>query len=725
MTQNAHNLLLSNKSPPSGDEDLGVRSTLIHATITTKVQMFDTCSTCVPQTSIPSGCFSVSDLVQSAPKGCRTCSVMLSGLRTLVAHLEDLSLFEFAIEHASFREYQDPLFLRIHMYSLENNKSLSQGILEIYTRPGTPPSSLCHEARNVTPDLSLDTAVAQITEWMTACRANHNACNKRLPILPSRILDVASVDKTGEIYLVNSSGKRSEYVTLSHCWGKNPNIITTTTHNIAQMESGIALPELSQTFQDAIRITNALKIRYIWIDSLCILQDCKTDWERHSSQMADIYSNSILNIAATSSPNGEGGLFNQRWTPGNSSQHSIQSFEVPGSQDFGSLHYIRYSLIRAHQDLAFNQVYNFACDTVTSAPLLTRGWVLQERLLSPRTVNFHTSEMTWDCESQFTCECGVFEIDPCLPRTHLGKHQWLSKRSLTEAAATKAVQRIMYRWHQLIEQYSTLHLTKDTDVLPAFSGVASHFGKLLESAEKHCDYGSKSPSWLTYQKTRMEAKPPPQYLAGLWRECLWRNLLWYVHATETTKRTDFYRAPTWSWASIDFHSSLLGPQGGCSEEHDASIKYIHGSFDEEPHFQVIYAECSVPGNNKFGEVSGGSLHVRGWILEVPMIWDRNSSTIEFSQEPVNTGFKFHARDCILLDSKTPSFPHSEEFLLPVLVLGISSNPDKPFRGIVLQRTDAPGEQYTRIGCYMIGNDPDAATFQIQATKSEVREIEVI
>lgn len=594
------------------------------------------------------------------------------------------------------------------------------------TFSGAPPSSLCHEARNVTPYLNLRSAVARITDWMTTCRANHNACAKQLSILPPRILDVGSVEKIGKIYLVNSSGMSSEYITLSHCWGKNPNIITTKTHNIAKMESGIALSELSQTFQDAIGVTNALGIRYIWIDSLCILQDCKADWERHSSQMADIYSNSILNIAATSSPNGEGGLFNQRWAPGYSSQHSIESFKIPGSEeDFGSPHYIRHSLIRAHQDLAFNHIYNLACDVVTSAPLLTRGWVLQERLLSPRTVNFHTGEMTWDCESQFTCECGVFEIDPCLPRTHLGEHQWLSKRSLAEAAATKAVQQILYRWHQLIEQYSTLHLTKDADVLPAFSGVASHFGKLLESAEKHCAYGSKSPSWHAYQTTRLEAKRPLQYLAGLWRECLWRNLLWYVHATEATKRTDFYRAPTWSWASIDFHSSLSRPQGDCDEEPHTSIQYIHGSFDEEPHFQVIHAESSVLGNNKFGEVAGGFLRIRGRILEVPMMWDRDSSTIEFAKGPINTHFKFYAQSCILLDSKSPNFPHAEEFLLSVLVLGILESSDEPFRGIVLQRTDALGEQYTRIGCYMIKNSPDATTFQLQATRSEVREIEII
>ena len=115
------------------------------------------------------------------------------------------------------------------------------------------------------------------------------------------------------VRLYETQRELAHYTTLSHCWGKK-RIVTTTKATLGQRKLEVQWPRLSRTFQDAINITRALGIRYIWIDSLCIIQDDKEDWERESAKMAEIYSCSYLNLAATGSADGDGGCFFNRST---------------------------------------------------------------------------------------------------------------------------------------------------------------------------------------------------------------------------------------------------------------------------------------------------------------------------------------------------------------------------------------------------------------------------
>jgi len=94
--------------------------------------------------------------------------------------------------------------------------------------------------------------------------------------LPTRIIDVGSSD--GVPCLLETHGRRGKYFTLSHCWGRQ-HLITTTTQNLEERKKGIPWPELSKTFQEAIQITREFGCQYLWIDSLCILQDSVQDWE--------------------------------------------------------------------------------------------------------------------------------------------------------------------------------------------------------------------------------------------------------------------------------------------------------------------------------------------------------------------------------------------------------------------------------------------------------------
>ncbi|EER38572.1 conserved hypothetical protein [Histoplasma capsulatum H143] len=178
-------------------------------------------------------------------------------------------------------------------------------------------------SRRTSPRTDSDMAIVTIKGWISSCIVTH--CTPECfcdspdnPPLPTRVVDVGLDDDS--VKLIEPKGAvRAKYICLSHCWGL-AQIITTTKSTLADRKRAIPWRSLSKTFRDAISLTRALGIKYIWIDSLCIIQDDARDWDVESSNMAAIYTNGHLTIAATMSANGAGGLF--RDTP---------DFEVSGN----------------------------------------------------------------------------------------------------------------------------------------------------------------------------------------------------------------------------------------------------------------------------------------------------------------------------------------------------------------------------------------------------------
>ncbi|KAH9210485.1 hypothetical protein DL95DRAFT_258640, partial [Leptodontidium sp. 2 PMI_412] len=117
---------------------------------------------------------------------------------------------------------------------------------------------------------------------------------------------------------------------------------------------------LSQTFRDAIDITRYLGLRYLWIDSLCIVQDDAEDWATESSLMSDVYSGSHINLAASGAKDG-----------------SVGSYIIHPSDLVSSL---------------------------VDAPLSSRAWLMQERFLPLRTIYFTRKEIFWECCERFACQ---------------------------------------------------------------------------------------------------------------------------------------------------------------------------------------------------------------------------------------------------------------------------------------------------------------------------------
>lgn len=158
--------------------------------------------------------------------------------------------------------------------------------------------------KEVTSDpLSFD-ASCRWKKWLSECRSSHSNCSSiEKHSLPTRVIDVGPSDGSVAPRLRQSMGESGEWAALSHCWGKFVSkMLTSTTFD--DLIHSIPMTTLSNNFQDAIKITRILGIQYLWIDSLCIIQDSTEDWLRESARMGEIYKYSVLTIAATNAEDG-------------------------------------------------------------------------------------------------------------------------------------------------------------------------------------------------------------------------------------------------------------------------------------------------------------------------------------------------------------------------------------------------------------------------------------
>ncbi|KAL2149788.1 hypothetical protein VTH82DRAFT_8440 [Thermothelomyces myriococcoides] len=168
------------------------------------------------------------------------------------------------------------------------------------------------------PDLSLGNHVPRATwsdestAWairqLEHCRRTHESCNSFPPApLPSRVLDVSVNDGTG-VRLYVTQGETAPYAALSHCWGRRP-FLRTMSGSLEDHRNEISWAQLPRTFREAVEFVRKLGIRYLWIDSLCIVQDDLEDWRREASRMASVYQNAAFVVSAAKAAGAYGGLY--------------------------------------------------------------------------------------------------------------------------------------------------------------------------------------------------------------------------------------------------------------------------------------------------------------------------------------------------------------------------------------------------------------------------------
>jgi Heterokaryon incompatibility protein (HET) len=209
--------------------------------------------------------------------------------------------------------------------------------------------------------------------WLKNCITDHPECNTETYTakMPSRLLKLEQPTPNHlQLCATEIDGIKSPYMTLSHCWG-SAKFMTLTNESSQQLYRGVHISTLPRTFQDAAMIAKRLGVDYLWIDSLCIFQDSKEDWCKESSTMGDVYKGALCNIAASVSGDSNDGC----------TRHRDPRLITPCTVTTGFTDHI-------------NDQYHIRVGGALSAvlfanqPLFTRGWIVQERILSARVLHF-------------------------------------------------------------------------------------------------------------------------------------------------------------------------------------------------------------------------------------------------------------------------------------------------------------------------------------------------
>jgi len=430
-------------------------------------------------------------------------------------------------------------------------------------------------------------------EWLRQCFEGRHWCTfnlREIPQLPTRVINVGPPDGSKQPVLCLTNGEKGHYLALSHCWGSTK-IITTTSTTLLERTNGIPFDSLSKTFQDAILVTRGLGLNFLWIDSLCILQDSSDDWETESAKMGQYYKNSLVTIAAVSAKGGEEGCFRKR------NMLQVTPCPVPMQADIPGVPNIGGWFIRPTWQPDQGGKSN---EQARGAPLDLRAWAFQERLMSPRVLQFEEYQMSFICYDGGASEQypeGFPEQRSYLTspfetvRDKFGDLQamiaidgGLLSPEKTKAENDEKKRDIWQYWRNLICSYSGRDITYRTDVLPALSGLASQIASITGGT----------------------------YLAGLWKEDIHRELLWTKEGSPAAPYLDRV-PPTWSWTSTqregtDRQSYMRFPleDGAILDE---------GFIWDETCFLLLEALITVPGKNPYGQPSEGVLRVSGFLKQ--------------------------------------------------------------------------------------------------------------
>jgi hypothetical protein len=397
------------------------------------------------------------------------------------------------------------------------------------------------------PTTALNEAVNAALTWMKSCENNHGQCHKSSSFLPTQLVDVGS-GSGSKVRLV--PGKDfpcgSRYLTLSHCWGGSmPERLSPI--NVETFGKEINVNTLSKTFQDAILVTHRLHHQYVWIDSLCIIQDNLSDWHSESSQMGDIYTNSSCNISASVFKAGSPGLFRSR----NSSMNELERIPLK---------------LYDWYDCRLYPLWDTSAwfDNIERSPLNLRAWVCQERFMSPCNLHFGMDQLFWDCKQFSACEIFPNGFPPSTRKTDLGD----IKKDISKGTENP---RDAYTrnniWDTLLGNYTTSKVTFAQDKLIAFAGLAAMWAKSSND----------------------------EYLGGQWRSRLPKDLLWHTSYPKIDNERLKYVAPSWSWASIDGEATW----------------FQDGDHSGYPLAEVIRVDVELASSSPFGQVKSATLILTG------------------------------------------------------------------------------------------------------------------
>ena len=422
----------------------------------------------------------------------------------------------------------------------------------------------------VNPTPSSPSSLSQYRTWLETCRRTHRKCPKPSEFVPTRLLELSKTPEgLVEARLCETCEKDNvePFAALSYCWGGDQPLKLTKSTRIQLLEH-IKPEELPQTLSDAINVTISLGIKYLWIDALCIIQDDNDDKGRELGKMSMIYSCALVTLVASRAEAVQKGFLQDR-PIGNIPGFGLRG-HLPASepcvfliprQDFENMG--RSDISKANKASYISQ----------------RAWCFQERLLSPRIIDFGAVQTIWWCqESEDTSahgrpqwtdgwekpgpdedhssmgivakELACWEYpeaqrkaDTKAKKKRPGKtsgkakgswYEKIEKQLIGQLAAlviSKDMKTRSSQWARVVERYTLRQLNFYTDRLPAISAMAQVFHSRNKSG----------------------------YVAGLWADMMPRALLWGRGSSYLWPRPEGgYCGPTWSWVAMVGPANLNG-----------------------------------------------------------------------------------------------------------------------------------------------------------------------
>ncbi|KAI1379041.1 heterokaryon incompatibility protein-domain-containing protein [Hypoxylon crocopeplum] len=623
----------------------------------------------------------VGDLKDGMARGCRLCDALHQVIVAITQEPYQLShpfqlevrkgvpaTLDICVATVTAGDVYQPLFAKYQLF-FQANATKRPKSLHAFDSIGFG-SPVASNARSIQ-------CLSFVRSALNQCLEKHADCGQSPddPELPTRVLDLG--DNDSQIKLLEPKpGTRARYAALSHCWGARAKRLETKQATLETLKSTVPWADLPPTFQDAADVARCLGLRYLWIDSLCIVQDSAADWEVESSRMAGVYRDASVTIAAVSSASSDDPFLKPR---------------NPGLR--GML--LGLGISRAEQQMTPEELGLVAPQVesapffalgirplavhATAGPLSDRAWTFQEEKLSSRILRFSETELSFECRRGIACECDMYGAEynrgpsaPPLPPLH-------GLAALEEGSPSAEMLRRLppqlnpfLAWQSRVAEYSKRKLTFASDKLPALAGLATichtitksaylagiwrdHFvldllwhptGTRTQAERPQFPQAEGPASWKHGMAVDADKLPDPSSLTHFHVEKL-RKVAAYEallkmdipgsFGTPSTSDTqthpapvgfvEEYRAPTWSWASVD-----------CPIE----FRSIPRNDDIEIEVTVVDAQCTVNGLNPFGRVSDGYVLLRGPLIQAQLSTRplrRNYGSYLLKQDNIAVEFK--------------------------------------------------------------------------------------
>ncbi|KAK6713105.1 hypothetical protein SNK05_007559 [Fusarium graminearum] len=430
-------------------------------------------------------------------------------------------------------------------------------------------------------------SVAKLAKrWINVCQEKHSNCLKQASPpdtakMPTRLLDLGDINS--DTWRIHERPKHVPYIALSHRWShETPTLLTSNYHNYSDCQPDSILP---QTYQDIVSICRHMGIRYLWIDSLCIIQDDGGfEFRQEAPLMMDIYQFAFLTLTICWGFPGLG-VF-RKCRPRSIPRHKpTVSYHRPDS-----VAQTDECVFVEHRDASDLQV------DVDRAPLNNRAWVLQERCLSRRLLYLGNEQLYWECNG-----CTGSEVSPDL---HCPAHRRADTGRQSMVDLTGPDRDTHWSW--VLSKYTGYDLTFEQDRLIAISGLA----KLIAS------------------------KTGDSYLGGIWLESWMQDLLWEPatgpdskQRVEDTSDSTTRRMPRPSWSWLAFPGSVMsgrmirrGPKISLTAPNSYQSKEL------KPLALLSQTIVTPPESDHFASFDRAVLKIRGLLLPV-----------KFTGTPPNTG----------------------------------------------------------------------------------------